>query len=96
MHSELKKSGLASMYSMSRVVDARDRRAEYLGKVVRYVSFNPAKGTVTRDFDFLIKEVQVDYKGEAKLRGYAIDRITKEIVYDFGRVISMDDVRIVE
>jgi len=95
VHDKLKNSGLASMYNMSPVVDSKDERAKFLNKIVRYKKFDSSNGTITRDYDFIIKEVQTNHEGKPCLRGYAVDRKTNEVIDTFGRVINIEDVEII-
>lgn len=45
--------------------------------------------------DFVVHEVQLNYKGDPVLRGYAIDRETGDQIDKFGRPFSIDEVEII-
>ena len=93
MHHELKDSGLGAAFGISTVCSADDPRHQFLGKRVRLRPglWKPSMGTIMRDHDFLIKEVQNNYAGQPRLRGYAVG--TGDT---FGRVIDPAEVFIVD
>ena len=102
MHEDIKTSGLAEFYGISTVVDSSDDRHKYLGKVVRFKDTASIKvhGNIIAQYDFLIKEVQNNYRQEKILRGYAVDRRTGKLVegyaYEMGKPIFPEDVFIVQ
>jgi len=74
IHPEIVESGLASKFKMSPVVDAGDQRAKWLGKTVRFkrgLDWHKY-GTARRDYDFVVREVQDDFQGEACVRVYCL------------------------
>lgn len=96
IHHEIMNSGLANVFDMSDQTDNAELKV-FLGKVVRYVSPDVAKeGTQARDFDFIIRETQLNYEGKEILRGYAINRQTGEQTDTWGRPINPKDVVMVE
>lgn len=66
----------------------------FLGRKVRYKKellteeFLKRNGTVCENTVFVIKEVQIDYKGNEILRGYYLGD-------EFGRCIRPDDVELI-
>jgi hypothetical protein len=98
MHKDIVNSGLSKIFGITNSVPENDPRAKFMGKRVRYKRNVCTKqhGQIIRQRDFIIKEVQNDYRGGPVLRGYALDRTTGNIVEDFGRCISIDDVVIVD
>ena len=91
-----KKSGLDSTLGISSVVSSDDLRAQYLDKRVRYKNPDPDRdGTISLKCDFVVREVQLNYKVEPVLRGYAIDRETGMQIDTFGRPFGVDEVEII-
>ncbi len=98
MNNILKDSGLAETFEIRPMTLNKDL-AQYLGKIVRYKEYSPKNGTITLEYDFLIKETQKDHSGKEVLRGYAVCRDTKEEIKShsaqFGRVINPNEVKII-
>jgi hypothetical protein len=95
MHDDIKNSGLGKAFGIQSRTDNLEL-APFLGKLVRYKrdlltnEFIEKNGQITIDGVFVIREVQKDYLGNPKLRGYEINNGN-----DFGRVIDKDEVEII-
>lgn len=70
-----------------------DPRSKFLGKRVRLRPgvWDPSMGTLLRDHDFIIREVQNDFAGRPVLRGYCCG-----INDTFGRCIDPTSIEIVD
>ena len=92
MHPLLIASGLGNKFKIS-TETTNSYLASFLGKRVVYKSdlltsdFIKQHGTICVENIFEIREVQVDFKGEESLRGYAP-------YDDFGRVIYPPEIEI--
>jgi hypothetical protein len=96
MNTELKESGLASMFNISPITENLEL-AKFLGKKVQYKAelkgsedFIIANGTLSLTAIFQINETQTNYRGIECLRGYDITRNDK-----FGRCIHPHQIELV-
>ncbi|MCW8931835.1 MAG: replication protein, partial [Gammaproteobacteria bacterium] len=85
MHNEIKASNLHKVLKISPVCDSSDPRSELLGKIIRIT--NPTC-LAEKERDYIIREVQNNYKGDPCYRIYAINRETQEQICEFGRVLN--------
>jgi len=95
MNQQLKNSIIPSVFNISSDDDFDPALIEWKNKIVRYKNPGVNEGSMAKEYDIVIKHTQYAYNNDLILRGYYIDRITHEVINDFGTPVRPEKVYVV-